>query len=56
VQQQNAEKLYKAYQTHRNSKTLQEFLRYLSNYNQKGTNLYNLPQCQAVSPIAAAPP
>jgi hypothetical protein len=38
----NAQQLYKVYQTpHRNSRTLQEFLRYLNNSNQKGTNLHN---------------
>jgi hypothetical protein len=44
----NAEQLYKVYQTpHRNSRTLQEFLRYLNNYNQKGTNLHNLANLNA---------
>jgi hypothetical protein len=41
-QSSDAEKLYKVYQTHRNkfgSSTLQEFLKYLNNYNQKGTHL-----------------
>jgi hypothetical protein len=38
-QSSNAEKLYQVYQTHRNSRSLQEFLRYLNNYNQKGINL-----------------
>jgi hypothetical protein len=46
-QSSNAEKLYKVYQTHRNSKTLQEFLKYLSNYNQKGTNLQNVKNLNA---------
>jgi hypothetical protein len=40
-QSSNTEKLYRVYQTHRNSNTLQEFLRYLSNFNQKGTNISN---------------
>jgi hypothetical protein len=46
-QSSNAEKLYKVYQAHTNSSTLQEFLKYLNNYNQKGTNLQNAkkPQC-----------
>jgi hypothetical protein len=43
----NAEKLYKVYQTHRNSRTLQEFLKYLSDYNQKGTNLCDLANLNA---------
>jgi hypothetical protein len=46
-QSSNADKLYKVYQTHRNSSTLQEFLRYLDNYNQKGTNLQNLANLNA---------
>jgi hypothetical protein len=47
-QSRNAEQLYKVYQTpHRNSRTLQEFLRYLNNYNQKGTNLHNLANLNA---------
>jgi hypothetical protein len=41
-QSSNAQKLYKVYQTHRNSRTLQEFLKYLSDYNQKRTTLCNL--------------
>jgi hypothetical protein len=46
-QSSNAEKLYKVYQTHRNSQTLQQFLQCLSNYNQKGTNLKNLGDLNA---------
>lgn len=46
-QSSNAEKLYKVYQTHRNSQTLQQFLQCLSNYNQKGTNLKNLANLNA---------
>jgi hypothetical protein len=42
AQQQSsyAEKLYTVHQTHRNSsRTLQEVLQYLENYNENGTNL-----------------
>jgi hypothetical protein len=46
-QSSNAERLYKIYQNHRNSSTLQEFLRYLSNCNQKGTNIQNLANLNA---------
>jgi hypothetical protein len=46
-QSSNAEKLYKVYQQHRNSSTLEEFLKYLSNYNQKGTNLENVANLNA---------
>jgi hypothetical protein len=46
-QSSNEEKLYKVYRTHSNSRTLQEFLRYLSNYNQKGTNLRNVANLNA---------
>jgi hypothetical protein len=46
-QSSDAEKLYKVYQTHRNSSTLQEFLKYLNHYNLKGTNLQNLANLNA---------
>jgi hypothetical protein len=43
----NAEKLFKVYKQHQNSSTVQEFLKYLNNYNQKGTNLHNVDNLNA---------
>jgi hypothetical protein len=43
----NAEKLHRVHQHHPNSTTLQDLMRYVHNYNQKGTNIRNLANINA---------